>query len=98
MLWERYWIVTYLADEVAAGTLSREDYATVSSSLQRMAARATALLTGGFKAWWRLGRYHQLATELAFSKHRSAKFPGEPETQARIAQLRKQLVDLRQGI
>ena len=98
MLWERHWIVTYLADEVAAGTLSREDYATVSSSLQRMAARASALLTGGFGSWWHLGRYHHLATELAFSKHRLARFPGETETQARIVRLRKQLVDLRQGI
>jgi hypothetical protein len=96
-LWERHWIVTYLADEVAAGTLSREDYATVSSSLQRMAARATALLTSGVRRWWDLGRYHHLATELAFSKHRLARFPGELETQARIVRLRKQLADLRQG-
>ena len=85
--------VSGLAEEVTEETLSRDDYETVSSSLTRMAVRATALLSGDFERWWHLGRYHRLATELAFSKHRLDRFPGEEETRARVIRLRRQVKD-----
>ncbi len=91
---ERQWIITFLADEVKRGTLSQADYDVVCSQLHRVATRANALFSGGFRRWHQLGRYHRLATELAFSKHRLAHFPGEADTRARVAQLRKQVTEL----
>jgi hypothetical protein len=41
-----------------------------------------------------LGRYYRLATELAFTKRRLARFPGERDTEQRIAQLRRQVAEL----
>jgi RsiW-degrading membrane proteinase PrsW (M82 family) len=91
---ERQWIITFLADEVKLGTLSQEDYDVVCSQLHRMAVRANALFGGDFKQWRQLGRYHRLTTELAFNKQRLTRFPGEEDTQARVAQLRKQVAEM----
>ena len=87
-------IVTFLADEVKAGTLSQDDYVVVCSYVKRMAERTNTLLRGDVRRWWDLGHYYRLATELAFNKHRLTQFPAEKETQARIVQLRKQAVEL----
>ena len=91
---EQRWIVTFLADEVKSGTLSQDDYAVVCSYVKRMAERTNTLLRGNVRRWWDLGHYYRLATELAFNKHRLTQFPAEKETQARIVQLRKQVVEL----
>ena len=53
-----------------------------------------ALFSGDLKRWWNLGRYHRLATELAFNKRRLAHFPKERDTQAHILDLRKQVAVL----
>lgn len=94
---ERGWIVAFLADEVQQGTLSRADYDVVCSYTRRLAQRAGALFSGDFRRWSHLGRYHRLATELAFDKRRLTRFPGEADTQARIVQLRNQVRELRQA-
>ena len=94
MVRERRWIVEFLAEEVAQGTLSRDHYETMSSSVRRVAVRASALFSGDFKRWWSLGRYHHLATELAFNKRRLAQFPGEEDAQARVVRLRKRVREL----
>jgi hypothetical protein len=91
---EQRWIEAYLPDEVEAGTLSQKDYATVKSFLEREIERAGAFFGGDFKRWWHLGRYYRLATELAFTKRRLARFPGERDTEQRIAQLRRQVAEL----
>jgi RsiW-degrading membrane proteinase PrsW (M82 family) len=91
---ERRWIVTYLADEVQMGTLSKQDYEVVCSYLKRVSTRMGALFRGNFKRWWRLGSYHRLATELAFNKQRLTKFPEEKDTQQRIVTLRDQVKEL----
>jgi RsiW-degrading membrane proteinase PrsW (M82 family) len=91
---ERQWIVQFLADEVEQGTLSQEYYEIVCSYWRRVAARWSVLFTGDFRRWWELGRFYQLATELAFSKHRLAQFPHESDTRARIGRLRGQVAAL----
>ena len=88
---ERLWISTYLADEVQLGTLSQEDYAVVRSYVGRVVARLGALFGGDFRRWWDLGRFHQLATELAFNKQRLNCFPAEEDTRARVVRLRGQV-------
>jgi len=92
---EQRWIVTFLADEVERGTLSQDDYVVVCSYVKRVAVRANALFSGDFRRWWDLGRYYRLATELAFNKHRLTHFPAEEDTQARVAQLRRQVAEVR---
>jgi hypothetical protein len=98
MIWskmrERYWIVTFLAEEVARGTLSRNDYEVVSSSVERAVERVRALLSGDFPRWQHLGRYYRVATELAFNKHRLSRFPEDAQTRARIARLRHQVLEM----
>jgi len=88
---EQRWIATFLTDEVERGTLSQEDYDVVCSYIRRVAVRTHALFNGDFRHWWGLGRYYRLATELAFSKYRLTRFAGEKDTQARVAQLRRQV-------
>ena len=94
---EQRWIVTFLADEVERGTLSQEDYDVVCSYVKRVAARANVLLSGDFVRWRDLGRYYRLATELAFNKRRLTRFPAETDTQARVAQLRRQIKAMTNG-
>lgn len=91
---EHQWITTYLPGEVEAGTLSQKDCKTVSSYIDREIVRAGAFFSGEFKRWWQLGRYHRLATELAFSTYRLARFPEERDTLQRIISLRRQVRDL----
>jgi RsiW-degrading membrane proteinase PrsW (M82 family) len=95
---EQRWIVTFLADEVESGVLSRTDYNVVCSSLKRVAIRANALFSGDLRRWWNLDRYFRLATELAFNKYRLTKFPEERDTQARVEQLREQVRGLREQL
>ena len=91
---EQRWITTYLVEEVEVGTLSQKDYDVVCSYLERVAVRMNALFSGDFKRWWSLGRYHRLATELAFNKRRLARFPEERDTQTHIVELRRQVAVL----
>jgi RsiW-degrading membrane proteinase PrsW (M82 family) len=90
---EQRWIEAYLPDEVEAGTLSQKDYTTIKSFLEREIERAGAFFSGDFERWWQLGRYYRLATELAFNKRRLARFPREPDTEQRVAQLRRQVAE-----
>lgn len=91
---EQRWITSYLADEVEQGTLGLDDYTVIRSYTSRLAARANTLFSGNLRRWWDMGRYYRLATELAFSKHRLARFPTEKRTQARVSQLRRQVTEL----
>jgi RsiW-degrading membrane proteinase PrsW (M82 family) len=95
---EQRWIVTYLADEIPSGTLSQEDYEEVCSYLRRVAARAEALFSGDLRRWWDLGRYHRLATKLAFNKRRLVLFPAEKDTQGRVVLLRRQVRELGEAL
>ena len=82
-----------LWEEVTWGRLTPAEFELVTSGSKRWGARWSALFTGGFGKWRQLGRFLDLATELAFRKHRRAE--GKPhhiETNAReIEKLRWQL-------
>ena len=91
---EQHWITTYLVEEVEVGTLNQKDYDVICSYLERVAVRMNALFSYDLKRWWNLGRYHRLATELAFNKRRLAIFPHEQDTQAHIVELRKRVAVL----
>lgn len=66
---ERQWIISELGDEVAAGTLSEQQYAVACSPVRRFSVRLAALFSRGPAHWWRVGRYFQTLTELAYKKH-----------------------------
>ena len=91
---EQRWIDECLDEEVERGTLSQTDYEVISSYMARLTARWQALLSGDVGRWWELGRFHRLATELAFTKHRLSRFPQEEHTQKSIERLREQVGNL----
>ena len=59
-----------LRPEVDAGTLTREEYARLSSVRARLLGEWGALLRGGWRAWRRVRGRHRDVTELAFSRAR----------------------------
>ena len=72
-----------LLEEVALGRITPEEYDTLTSTRKRWSARRTALFKSGYKRWRRLGEFFDLATELAFRKHRMAM--GDARHQERCA-------------
>jgi RsiW-degrading membrane proteinase PrsW (M82 family) len=66
---ERMWIVEHLQGEVAGNTLSQSQYEVSASALRRFSALVGALVSGGFGRWWRVGRYLDTLTDLAYKKH-----------------------------
>ncbi len=95
---ERRWIERWLEDEVTRGTLSQDDYEVIASSPARVTERTAALLSGDLERWRTLGRYYRLATELAFSKRRSSRFPEEQGADERVERLREQVEALDLGL
>jgi RsiW-degrading membrane proteinase PrsW (M82 family) len=91
---EKQWIITFLADEIERGTMSKEDYAVVCSYIKRVEERMNALASGDLKRWWNLGRYYLLATKLAFNKYRLSHFGKDEDIQARIVSLRKKVAEM----
>jgi hypothetical protein len=91
---ERRWIERWLGEEVERGTLSREDYEAAASHMARLVARAQALLSGDLQRWWKMGRYHRLVTELAFSKRRLGRFPDDEGAEERVGRLRAQVEEM----
>lgn len=95
---ERSWLVRYLADEVAAGIISSQDYGAITSYWRRVAERGRALLRGDLTRWWRLGKYYRLASELAFARRRFQVVSADPETERRIQRLRREILALREEL
>jgi RsiW-degrading membrane proteinase PrsW (M82 family) len=89
-----------LREEVALGRLTPDEYDTLMSGRKRWSARWTVLFSLGFKRWRQIGKFFDLATELAFRKHRMA--DGDPIHQnlsARdIARLRQDIDALKMRI
>jgi protease PrsW len=89
-----------LREEVALGRLTPDEYDTLTSGRKRWSARWTVLFSLGFKRWRQIGKFFDLATELAFRKHRMA--DGDPIHQnisARdIARLRQDIDALKMQI
>jgi protease PrsW len=59
-----------LREEVALGRFTPDEYATLMSGRKRWSVRWTVLFSSGFGRWRQIGRFFDLATELAFRKHR----------------------------
>lgn len=89
-----------LREEVALGRFTPDEYETLMSGRKRWSARWTVLFSLGFRRWRQLGKFFDLATELAFRKHRMA--DGDPIHQnisARdIARLRQEIDGLKMSI
>jgi RsiW-degrading membrane proteinase PrsW (M82 family) len=89
-----------LLEEVTLGRFTGDEYVTLVSGWRRWALRWSVLFSSGFQRWLQLGHFFDLATELAFRKHRL--HDGDPIQQglyARdVAQLRQKIDDLKATI
>ncbi len=88
---ERGWIRQELLAEIPLGTLSREEYETVASYGRRMGTQSRALVQYGPREARRVRKYHQLATELAFAKHRSGRSSRRASTEKVVSALRERI-------
>ena len=59
-----------LLEEVALGRFTPDEYHMLMSGAKRWSARWSVLFSDGFRRWRQTGRFFDLATELAFRKHR----------------------------
>lgn len=101
---ERRWLRQELADEVAAGLLTDAERQTLLSLRQRVKARLWIWRHYGWRAFRLLGRFFNLATELAFYKHhlRTGTEGRRPARELQnlcqeIAQVRQELLRLQEG-
>jgi hypothetical protein len=92
---EKRWIQKELGTEVELGTLSRAEYEVIESYYKRLAHRARRFIDDGLTAYWRTGRFYQLATELAFKRHEMAAMGNEEGHSAEIQLLRKRIGKIR---
>lgn len=59
-----------LWEEVALGRFTPDEYATLVSGRRRWNVRWSVLFSQGLRRWRQMGKFFDLATELAFRKHR----------------------------
>jgi RsiW-degrading membrane proteinase PrsW (M82 family) len=100
---ERLLVARYLRDEVDRGTLTPDEYATVTNSFRRSGALWIALVSRGQRVWALRRQLDGLASELAFRKyHRqedhigsaSREYLDEDVYRQQIAETRTRLVAL----
>lgn len=91
---ESRWIRENLLEEVKKGVIKPEIYDIMSSSPRRMAYRWNILKVKGTKRYREIGRYFQLATDLAFKKHQGDIDCLKPETLYEIRSKLKRLSKL----
>jgi RsiW-degrading membrane proteinase PrsW (M82 family) len=89
-----------LADEIAYGRLTTDEYDTLISSRLRWTMRWSVLFSAGVRRWWQLGKFFDLTTELAFRKHRmNDGTQHQQDLNARdIARLRSDIDNLKMAI
>jgi len=92
---EKRWIQQELRTEVELGTLSQGEYEVVGSYGNRLSRRIRCFADDGLRAYLRLGRFYQTATELAFKRHEMAVMGNEEGHSAEIQALRQRIADLR---
>jgi RsiW-degrading membrane proteinase PrsW (M82 family) len=90
-LQEQGWIVQYLADEVTSGLITPGQYRVACSYLERVGQRTNALLKGEVGRFFRLGRFYQMMTRLAFRKYQLASFGDEGGNRAEVDRWRRQV-------
>jgi RsiW-degrading membrane proteinase PrsW (M82 family) len=89
-----------LWEEVALGRFTPDEYVTLASGRRRWNARWNALFSSGFKRWRQLGRFFDLATNLAFRKHRMYNVTAQHQTDCAhdIARLRLEIDKLKMAM
>jgi len=92
---ERKWIVQYLADEVPSGLITPQQYRVACSYVARMGERAGALFQGDLTRFFRLGRFYQMMTHLAFRKHQLASLGEEGGNRAEVDRFRREVWAMR---
>ncbi len=87
-----------LLEEMVLGRITQDEYAMLTSGRKRWEARWHTLFTAGFEKWRELGEFMDLATNLAFRKHRMSE--GNARYQelcaSDIADFRKQIDAMRE--
>jgi hypothetical protein len=92
---EKRWIQQELRTEVELGTLSQGEYEVIGSYGSRLSRRIRRFADDGLRAYLRLGRFYQLATELAFKRHEMATMGNEEGHSTEIQALRRRIAELR---
>jgi RsiW-degrading membrane proteinase PrsW (M82 family) len=89
-----------LWEEVSLGRFTPDEYQALMSGSKRLGIRWSTLFSHGFRRWRQIGHFFDLATELAFRKHRM--HDGDPihrNISARdVARLRQQIDDLKAAV
>ncbi len=93
-LQEQGWVVKYLADEVTSGLITPGQYHAACSYLERAGERTNALLRGDVGQFFRLGRFYQMMTRLAFRKYQLASFGDEGGNRAEVDRWRREVATL----
>ncbi len=88
---ERKWIVKFLADEVTSGLITPSQYRAACSYLVRVGERVEALGRGNVRLFFRLGRFYQLMTLLAFRKYQLIHFGDERGNRAEVERWRREI-------
>ncbi len=88
---ESHWIERGLAEEVRRSALTPQEFDLLRSAGQRMWVRWRAWNRGGREAYRSVGRYYQVATELAFKKRHLRSLGDEGGNLAEIQRLRQLL-------
>ncbi len=88
---ERGWIVKQLAGEVEAGLITSKQYRVACSYLERLAERMDVLFRGDLGRFFRLGKFYQMETRLAFRKHQLAAFGDEGGNRAEVERWRHEI-------
>lgn len=95
---ERKCIVQELGAEVAAGTISGDEYATAASYTRRVSAQWRTLRRHGLGAARAVRKFYQLATELAFAKRRLRHDAGDAAAERAVSHLSREMVALRERL
>ena len=88
---EGQWIERGLVEEVRRGALSPQEFDLLRSAGQRMWVRWRAWNRGGQMAYRAVGRYYQVATELAFKKQHLRSLGDEGGNLAEVQRLQRAL-------
>ena len=95
MALEKREIKTYLADEIALGTLTETQYQTAISATRVNRQRTKALFTGHYRP---VNRFYRFAARLAIKKKLLARVGEEGDSLARIDKLREETHQLSQTL
>jgi len=93
---ERQRIRVFLEGYVVTHHLPPAEIGLLTSPWERQKARLRALFKGDVGRWWRLGRYFQIVSEAAFSRHRAGQ--GDAKSAAKLAKLEQKLQLVRQTL